>query len=182
MGISNTDRQLFQYRNALRMNTLIDGYYNIAKACSPDNLERFFNYDLAIGDWLTQLAALFNVKRRYFTFGSAFTLDINQLDDYTIYLDGVNAPVDDVLLRALLKAKILSSTGIIKSVPYIYTVFNLVIDPHDIEITEGVRSLTINVDFNGDTGKLRILNAFIQENKRWFGCPTAIEVTYNITN
>lgn len=179
MGIVNKDRNLFQYRNATRIQSLQNSFYDIAKSTSPDNLERFFNYDLASGDWLTQLAALFNVERYYFERGTAFILDVSLLDSGDV-LDGINAPLDDNLLRAFLLAKILSNTGAIKSVPYMYTVFNYVIKPYSIEITEGTKTLTITIDCNGDTEVFRKINALYAFNQRWFGCPTGVSVTYVI--
>ena len=63
--IINNDRQLFQYRNSTRFNTLLDGFYNLGVKIAPDNLQNFFDVDLAVGDWLTNLAGIFNVKRNY---------------------------------------------------------------------------------------------------------------------
>jgi hypothetical protein len=180
--IENKDRQLYQYKNSTRLNILLDRFYDIVKEIAPDNLQNFFNIDLAEGVWLTHLAQLQRVSRNYFfesTLGSPFILDISDLDSEDI-LDGVVAPVDDILLRALLKARILRNTVYIKSIDYVYRVFEIVLAPHSIIITEQPKIIEIEIDFNGDTGKQRVLLALIGENPAWFGAGTGVAVDYNI--
>jgi hypothetical protein len=181
--IVNTDRQLFQYRNSTRLNTLLDEFYDLAKSVAPANLEQFYNVELASGVWLTQLADIFNVKRNYFTGGSGelpFVLDLSDLDSTDI-LDGRKSPMDDFLLRALLKARILRNSVSTKSIDYIYRVFFIIFgEDLDIQIQQTApKTLTITIDFNGDSIGFRNLQAMVAKDIGWFGSPTGVEIIYD---
>jgi hypothetical protein len=143
-------------------------------------LINYLSIDDAVGDWLTQLALMFNVPRYYTAVGSSFILDSSQLDG-TDVLDGGGAAIGDIAVRALLKAKILGNVAEVKSVEYIYNVFDVAILPVDIEIVEGTKALTINLDFVYNSEAYRKYLAVTSFDNKWFGCPGSTSVTYNVT-
>jgi hypothetical protein len=174
------DRLLYQYKNSSNFKNFLDALFDIVESCSPINLINYLDIDSAVGEWLTQLARMFNVPRHYTAVGSSFILDSSQLDS-TEYLDGGGSPIGDIALRALLKAKVLSNVADVKSVEYIYTVFDSAISPVDIEIVEGTKSLTINLDFVNNSEPHRKYLAVTSIDNKWFGCPASTSVTYNVT-
>lgn len=180
MTIQNRNRQLFQYKNATRLNAFLDGIYTLVKNYAPDNLENFFDLDAAEGDWLTQLANLFNVPRSYGYYTDAFILDYSELDGPDL-LNGTASPITDDILKALFRARIKTNAGTIKSIPYITEVFQTIFTPDYLDVQEGTKSITINIDFGGSVTKLRLLAALNAYSFKWFGCPTATKLIYNIT-
>lgn len=181
--IPNRDRQLYQYRNAGVFNSLINKIYELKKTCAPDNLIDILDIDKASGAWLTQLALIFNVKRSYFQGGTeedTFVLDLSYLDSSDI-LDGTTSPMDDSLLRALLKARILRNTSTPRTIDYIYRVFFIIFgDDLDIEVQEfASKQIQIIIDFGNNTNGFRILQALIAEDDGWFGRPTGVQIIYD---
>jgi penicillin V acylase-like amidase (Ntn superfamily) len=174
------DRLLYQYKNAPNFKAFLDSIYELVDDASPIGILDFFDIDNAEGVWLTQLADMWNVPRSYCAVGTAFILDFSTLDGPDV-LDGGQTPVDDVVLKALLKAQILKNTSGVKSVDYIYSVFNTAVAPVDIEIVEGVRELTINVTFVTDSQNYYTYVALVNLDTKWFGCPASTSVTYSET-
>lgn len=203
-GQVQRDRLLFQYRNSSRLITLINGLFNLVDQSNCKDLERFYDIDEAEGYWLTILARIFNVVRDYSDLGAnVFRLDFSPLDTGYI-LDGSNTPIDDNVLRALVKARIKRNTATVKSVEFIIDQFVSVINPNAIEVVDGDKTLTINLylDFenafvvnaslvngtnviNGAISydswqKIFLLNALRGIDEKWFGCPSGVSVVqYN---
>lgn len=182
--MERVDNQLFQYKNSTNLNALLDVLFSKAEDVTPENLQEYFNVDLAVGAWLTQLAKNLNVNRNYFSVGEgeeAFVLDLSDLDSTDI-LDGLKSPMDDDLLRAMLKARILRNTVDTKTIDYIYNVFFTVFgEDLDIEIQYyDTKAIQIIIDFGEDTNGFRILQALIAEDDGWFGRPTGVQVIYDI--
>jgi hypothetical protein len=173
------DSQYYQYKNATKFNTLLDGLYSLVGYASPQALIDFLDIDKAEGEWLTQLADLFNVPRYYTTVGSAFILDYSLLDG-TDQLDGLSSSIDDVTLRALIKVRILRNTTVVKSIDNIIAVFKRVIPYCDVRIVEGVKSLTINLTFSVNSPSYWLYIALTSLDNKWFGCPSGVSVTYNV--
>jgi hypothetical protein len=173
--ISNTDRQLFQYRNATRLNALITGLYNAAVKVSPANLETFFDLDAATGDWLTKLAALFNVARVYSSAGDAFIWGYSRWG--VDYWGGTYQPIADTMLRALLKARIKRETPGIKSIDYIVGVFQDVFAPDYLAVSEGTRSINIYIQIK-DEVTFRNFVTIVDTDPKFFGAPTGVKVEY----
>ena len=172
-------RLLYQYKNAANFKAFLDSLYTIVGYQSPANLINYLDIDSAEGEWLTQLALMFNVPRYYTAVGSSFILDISQLDDEN--LDGGGSPLGDIALRAMLKAQVISNTAPVKSIDYIYNVFELAINPTAIKIDEGTKSLTINITLVQDSEPYRIYLGVTSVDNKWFGCPASTSVTYNET-
>lgn len=173
------DRLLYQYKNSTNFKNFLDNLFIIVESTSPINLINYLDIDSAEGDWLTQLANMFNVGRVYSSVGVAFLLDYSLLDDDDL-LDGGGSPIGDISLRALLKARILRNTAEVKSIDYIYLVFNTAINPTDIEIIEGIKELTIKITMVGDSEAHRVFLGVTSVDDKWFGCPTATGITYDI--
>jgi len=178
--LEKRDRLLYQYKNADNFKGFLDALFVIVEYCSPIDLINYLSIDDAVGDWLTQLALTFNVPRYYTAVGSAFILDYSQLDG-TDLLDGGGSAIGDIALRALLKARILRNNASVKSVDYIYNVFNTAIVPEAIEVVEGIKSLTINLDFVYNSEPHRRYLAVTSIDNKWFGCPASTSVAYNVT-
>jgi hypothetical protein len=174
------DRLLFQYKNALKFKAFLDSLYDIVVLSSPENLENYLSIDDAVGAWLTQLARTFNVPRYYTAVGSSFILDSSTLDSGE-YLDGGGSAIGDIALRALLKAQVLKNSATVKSVDYIYNVFDQAISPYAIEIVEGTKSITIYLTFVENSEAHRTFLGVTSVENKWFGCPAATSVTYDIT-
>jgi len=170
---------LYQYRNSTAFNSYTTAEYNLVAQASPINLINFFDIDAAVGVWLTQLSNIFNVPRVFVNIGNIIVLDVDSLDDPTHVLDGGVTPIDDTILRALLKARIYRNTAIVKSVDYINDVFVDVINPSVFEVVEGTKALTLNITLTQVQNLL--LNALRTIDPKWFGCPAATSVTYNLT-
>jgi hypothetical protein len=178
--MNKKSRMLYQYRNSQNFNRFLDSLYAVVAAGSPEDLLRFLDIDNAVGDWLTQLADLFNVPRSYVQVGTAFILDFSLLDG-TDQLDGASSPINDTVLRALLKARILRNIAQVKSLDYMYNVWNKTVVPPVIQITEGIKTLTINLTFITNSAAYWLYVALVSLDNKWFGVPSGCSVTYNVT-
>jgi len=173
-----TDRNFYQFRNAAGFTSMLDSMYTLISQMSPENLQNFLNIDDASGDWLTQLAGLFNVPRVLVGYTDAFILDVSTLDD-TDVLDGISTAVNDSMLKALLKARIKRNTTHTKTIEYIYDIFISTIAPDSIQIVESFKHIDLNITVT-DPDKMRILSALLSYDPKWFGCPAGVSVQYNI--
>lgn len=161
-----------------------------AKVSAIQDAENYFydmmnvlDIDSAIGVWLDYIGRLVEQDRTAFSIGfgeTAFLLDNSDLDSDD-KLDGVTSELDDILYRAYIKVKIFKDFKKTKNIDNIYWLFGEVINPHTIQISEGVAKITIDIDFDGDSAKYRILQSLIADDANWFGIPAGIEVEYNIT-
>ena len=57
------------------------------------NLDEYWNLNVATGEWLKQLGATFHVDKPQILSGNAFILDIDMLDDESVFLDGTNEDI-----------------------------------------------------------------------------------------
>lgn len=204
-GLTYTDRRLFQYKNAARLEDMLNGFFEQANNAACGDLINFFDVDNASGEWLTILARLFNVKRTYTTLGSQLVLDYTFILDSDYILDGNNTPINDVILKALLKAQLMKFNTSVKNIEYIIKVFVSTINPKYIHVVEGDKTLTLFLAFdienaflvnvslvngtnviNGQVSqetmeKMLLLSALNGINPKWFGCPTGVSVQYSVS-
>lgn len=199
------DRMLFQYKSAPQFDALMDNLYSNVDSTALCDLNNFFNIDQASGYWLTQLAAFFNVYRNYTVLGNQFLLDYSNLDT-TACLDGDPTPAPDLVVTAILKARLYANTSVVKSIEYIIKQFIDVINPKIFHVIESDKHLDLYIGFyvegfffvnlstingtdeiNGvitpeSLQKIYLLAAIRNTyGDKWFGCPSGVSVTYYIT-
>lgn len=73
------------------------------------NLDEYWNIDEATGEWLKQLGAIFHVDKPQILSGNAFVLDIDMMDDDSIFLDGTNEDIADDLFRKIIILRSIST-------------------------------------------------------------------------
>lgn len=103
------------------------------------NLDEYWNINVASGEWLKQLGAIFHVEKPQVLSGNAFILDIDMLDDESVFLDGTNEDIADdifrkiIILRSISTRKLFSIKNIADN---IYSAFGS--DQVKVEIKENV--------------------------------------------
>lgn len=73
------------------------------------NLDEYWNIEAASGKWLKQVGAAFHLNKPDTLSGDQFVLDIDELDDESVVLDGTSAEIDDALFRAMIVLRSSSS-------------------------------------------------------------------------
>lgn len=179
--LTNTDRTPFQYKNAYAINTLIDGFFNLADEVAPCDLKNFFDKSTASGDWLTQLAGLFNVPRVYSGLNNAFIWGVSEWGGTDVW-GGTPDLVTDSILKALLDVKISRNATTRITVEKMYANILLVVTPDILEITEGDKTITVKMRFYTTPSDIRIVSALINYNTKWFGVPSGCSVTYDLVD
>ena len=66
------------------------------------NLDEYWNINSATGEWLRQLGNIFHVDKPQILSGEAFILDIDQMDDPSVFMDGSMEDIADALFRKLI--------------------------------------------------------------------------------
>ena len=108
------------------------------------NLDEYWNINAASGDWLKQIGAAFHVEKPQVLSGNAFILDIDMMDDPSVFLDGTNEDIADdifrkiIILRSISTMKLFSIKNIADN---LYEAFGS--DQIKVEIFE-------NTDINGN--------------------------------
>lgn len=82
-----------------------EGQWELLQDLVLKNLDHYWNLDEASGKWLDQLGDIFGLKRPYGSSGAEFVLDLDQLDDEDVVLDGLPDPILDNLYRVLIKVR-----------------------------------------------------------------------------
>lgn len=106
------------------------------------NLDEYWNINVASGEWLKQLGATFHVEKPQILSGNAFILDIDILDDESVFLDGTNEDIADdifrkiIILRSISTRKLFSIKNIADN---IYSAFGA--DQVKVEFKENVDRL-----------------------------------------
>lgn len=177
--IPKGDTNLFQYKTATRFCLLRDGMYSEIDNSSMGPLRNFLDYTVAVGDWLTQLAAIFNVKRTVSGFVNAFIVNISFVNGPAL-INGTPAPLNDALLLALLKARIKKNNRR-KTINYLIDIFNETVSPTDIRIEEGDKILDFYLDFTGNPSGVQILLALTSDDPNWFGRPNGCSINFYLT-
>ena len=65
------------------------------------NLDEYWNINAASGDWLKQIGAAFHVEKPQVLSGNAFFLDIDMMDDPSVFLDGTNEDIADDIIEEI---------------------------------------------------------------------------------
>ena len=73
------------------------------------NLDEYWNLNEATGEWLKQLGATFHVDKPQILSGNAFILDIDMLDDVSVFLDGTNEDIADDIFRKIIILRSIST-------------------------------------------------------------------------
>lgn len=73
------------------------------------NLDEYWNLNVATGEWLKQLGATFHVDKPQILSGNAFILDIDRLDDESVFLDGTNEDIADDIFRKIIILRSIST-------------------------------------------------------------------------
>lgn len=108
------------------------------------NLDEYWNINAASGEWLKQIGATFHVDKPQVLSGNAFILDIDMMDDPSVFLDGTNEDIADdifrkiIILRSISTMKLFSIKNIADN---LYQAFGS--DQIKVEIFE-------NTDVNGN--------------------------------
>ena len=108
------------------------------------NLDEYWNINAASGEWLKQIGAVFHVDKPQVLSGNAFILDIDMMDDPSVFLDGTNEDIADdifrkvIILRSISTMKLFSIKNIADN---LYEAFGS--DQIKVEIFE-------NTDVNGN--------------------------------
>lgn len=70
-----------------------------------ENLDEYFNIDVANGDWLTKIGNLLALDRPFGADGTQFVWDIDKWDDPNVFWDGMIGNIIDPLFRVLIRLK-----------------------------------------------------------------------------
>ena len=108
------------------------------------NLDEYWNINTASGDWLKQIGVAFHVDKTQVLSDNAFVLDIDMLDDSSVFLDGTNEDIADELFRKIIILRSVSTMKLfsIKNIAdNLYEAFGS--DQIKVEIFE-------NTDVNGN--------------------------------
>lgn len=73
------------------------------------NLDEYWNINVAKGDWLKEIGAIFHIPRPQVLSGEAFVLDIDMLDDPEVFLDGALEDIGDIFFRKLIILRSIST-------------------------------------------------------------------------
>ena len=73
------------------------------------NLDEYWNINAASGEWLKQLGAIFHVEKSQVLSGNAFFLDIDMMDDESVFLDGTIEDIADDLFRKIIILRSIST-------------------------------------------------------------------------
>ena len=73
------------------------------------NLDEYWNINEATGEWLKQVGATFHVDKPQILSGNAFILDIDRLDDESVFLDGTTEDIADDIFRKIIILRSIST-------------------------------------------------------------------------
>lgn len=73
------------------------------------NLDEYWNINAASGEWLKQIGADFHIQKPKILSGNAFILDIDMLDDPSVFLDGTSEDIADEFFRKLIILRSIST-------------------------------------------------------------------------
>ena len=73
------------------------------------NLDEYWNINAASGEWLKQIGAAFHVDKPQVLSGNAFILDIDMMDDPSVFLDGTNEDIADDIFRKIIILRSIST-------------------------------------------------------------------------
>lgn len=73
------------------------------------NLDEYWNINIASGEWLKQLGVIFHVEKPQILSGDAFILDIDMMDDQSVFLDGTTEDIADELFRKIIIVRSIST-------------------------------------------------------------------------
>lgn len=73
------------------------------------NLDEYWNINAAAGEWLKQIGGIFHIDKPQVLSGNAFILDIDMLDDNSVFLDGTTEDMADALFRKIIILRSIST-------------------------------------------------------------------------
>lgn len=73
------------------------------------NLDEYWNINAASGEWLKQIGAVFHVEKPQILSGNAFILDVDMMDDDSVFLDGTPEDMADALFRKIITLRSIST-------------------------------------------------------------------------
>jgi hypothetical protein len=173
--IQNRDRLLFQYKNGVRFQTLMDGLFDFFKGNSKSSLYDIFDVDLAEGEWLDLIGNLIDVYRPFVLTGNAFTLDDTLTDDDDYQMDGDGVPAPDDLYRLLINNKIKINNSR-QTTDEIQQRISDVVGIDRLVWEENVKDITNLIYLTGDTRKKELLYSLNAFDRKWFGLPAGVKL------
>jgi hypothetical protein len=170
----------YQYQNANSLNIILNGIFNLGNDASIQNLNNFFDLDMAEGKWLDQLGLYLGYPRPLLVGnGKIFGYNIGALyNDGYLYngRNGAKEPANDILYRYLLKGTIQKRNSHFTN-EEIRASLKSVLGAISVKIDESNKMLAITCTFQNNPWIKNIINLLNILDPRWFGLPTGVGIS-----